>query len=114
MRCRSFLALWALSAGALCLLVGCEFLQTPEGQAAGSQTVRGAAGLLANPVNPFAWYDFIVGGAALALGAAGVVKGPAVAKAAGGAFKRTFMNSAVLEASSAPAEAPTVVGFKGA
>ncbi len=76
MRARWFL--FAASAAMVPVLQGChlpEYLGTAEGQQAASDALSGAAGVAANPANPFAWYDLIVGGALLALGGAGVVGG---------------------------------------
>ena len=115
MRCRSFLVLCGLLACAVCLL-GCEslaaYLATPEGQAAGRQAANGVRDVLANPVNPFAWYELISAGVLFALGVGGAKTVPKLAAAGGGAVKRTFMNSAIVEATEEPE--PTVQGFKGA
>lgn len=79
----------AMPAVAVCVSVGgChlpEYLGTAEGQEAAGQTFRGASGVAANPVNPFAWYDLIMGGAMLALGGTGVI---VAGKGGGAAVKR--------------------------
>lgn len=55
---------------ALVLGSGCagllDALRTPEGQAAVSQAGKGVVGVVSNPVNPWAWYELLVGGVGLA------------------------------------------------
>lgn len=82
-------------AGLLCLMLGAgcgtlaEFLATPAGQAAGTQALGGATGVIANPVNPLAWYDLLVGGLAVAGGAVGLYKTPQAVRAVAKRVRRT-------------------------
>ena len=64
--------------GLVCVLLGAggcaalaDFFSTPEGQAAGGQAAKGLVGVATNPVNPWAWYELLAGGLAVAGGCFG-------------------------------------------
>lgn len=101
----------------LCLLVGCgplmEYLRTDEGQASGAQAARGVAGIVANPVNPLAWWDIALGGGTILAAALGLKATGKGLQAVGRTVKRHVLNPPeVIAVAEEDGEGTKAMGFR--